>query len=681
MTDLSATHFHPNQRDRAEIAEKDPAQALIGSTLGHCRIIRELGRGAMGMVFEAEQVELGRRVALKLLHTPLGADPSAIQRFKREAQILASLAHPHVVRLYDFGIDGGKLYLAMEYVDGTDMAQFVDSHEITAAQTQRWMSQAASALAHAHGRGVLHRDVKPGNMFVLESGDLKLGDFGLARDEQGTRLTMSGAILGTPAFMSPEAALGNPATVASDIYSLGASCYEILAGRPPVVGDSLESMLLRLSNPRTKIAPLRQFAAQVSRGYQAIIMKCLRRDPAQRYRNADELVADLERLRMGDRPLAASHARARLRLQVLAAALLGATLLAGILWGVSRNDKTAPPAATPARLVQEPKQGKAAGTVIDALIRRGLQRSTRQISLEQDGSQMVLVEAGVFWMGSEETEWRRWLHEAVEGKRRETYEEFRNESPRHRVELRGYYIDKHPVTWGQYRKFITALKKHGSHPTPWCAEHCPESSHDISSRRRTPPGRRKSDRTILPGTWQIDRVPVTCVSWWDARAYASWAGKRLPTEAEWEKAARWDPATRHSRRYPWGDQWDASRCETIETWAKQILRSRHAALIYKRTDKLHRRACMIKPIGSHPTGASPCGAEEMAGTVWEWTTSFSGPYETSPKRDPQGPSTGISRVIRGGAWDWIRAKARPAHRNKRRPGFTRLYLGFRCVSR
>lgn len=289
---------------------------------------------------------------------------------------------------------------------------------------------------------------------------------------------------------------------------------------------------------------------------------------------------------------------------------------------------------------------------------------------ERDGAEMVLVPAGSFEMGSERSEWKKWMREAGSD-RLATY---RNEGPRHRVHLDAYYIDRFPVTWRRYRVFLAALRRLGRHPSPWChQDEPPRVGHDPSGRM--------ASATRSPSLWMKDDLPVVMVTWWDAHAYARWAGKGLPTEAQWEKAASWDPATGRSRRFPWGDRWEKGRCNTSETWTPRPWRDYERLYAFWRGDPLFHRRALLHPVGSFPGGASPCGAEEMAGGVWEWTSTWYEPrHRPDPASNPAGPSIGRDKVIKGSSWRWSAPVARAAFRWASSPGEVSLDMGFRCAS-
>ncbi len=266
--------------------------------LGDFRIVREVGRGGMGVVYEAEQISLKRRVALKVLRIGGVADQLALQRFQREAETVAGLHHTNIVPIFAIGCEEGIRYYAMQFVEGRDLASLAAEARAGYRQTApehvgRWGLQAAEALAHAHHHGVIHRDIKPSNLILDSNQRIWLTDFGLARRMDDASLSLTGALLGTPRYMSPEqaGAATRPVDHRTDIYSLGATLYELAAGRPLFEAETAHEILHRILHQEP--LALRQVAANIPRDLETIILKCLAKDPAQRYPTAQQLADDL----------------------------------------------------------------------------------------------------------------------------------------------------------------------------------------------------------------------------------------------------------------------------------------------------------------------------------------------------------------------------------------------------
>lgn len=287
-------------------AEASPGKAR---RLGDFRIIREVGRGGMGAVFEAEQISLGRRVALKILRFGGVSDPEAIERFKREAETVAKLHHTNIVPIFNVGSEQGVNYYAMQFIEGSSLAEVLAAKQgpIPASTVAEWGLQTAEALAHAHQRGVIHRDVKPSNLLLDKEQRLWLTDFGLARRLDDVTLSLTGALLGTPRYMSPEQAAAAHKRVdhRSDLFSLGATLYELLTEKPAFPGDTPHDVIQRILT--VEPSPIRELTSSVPRDLETIVMKCLAKEPRERYESAGDLAADL-RAFLDGRPIRARRA-------------------------------------------------------------------------------------------------------------------------------------------------------------------------------------------------------------------------------------------------------------------------------------------------------------------------------------------------------------------------------------
>ena len=300
--------------------------------VGDYELEEEIAHGAMGVVWRGRQVSLGRTVAVKLLLHGRYAAPGTVERFRREAQSAAALRHPHIVAVHEVGEEDGQHYIAMEHVAGSTLAQLLRGGPFPPRRAAEIARATAEAVAHAHERGVIHRDIKPSNLLLDPEGSPRLTDFGLAKPMDGSSdLTLSGQILGTPAYLPPEAAAGEEAGAAGDVYAIGAVLYEMLTGRPPFLAVSLPETL-RLIRDAEPVAP-RLLNRNVPRDLETIALKCLAKLPAQRLASADELAAELRRFLAGEpirtRPVGPAERLvkwARRRRQL--AALLLVTLLA-----------------------------------------------------------------------------------------------------------------------------------------------------------------------------------------------------------------------------------------------------------------------------------------------------------------------------------------------------------------
>jgi len=249
------------------------------------RLDNRIGAGGMGEVWQAFDEVLGRVVAVKAMLPEVADEPDFARRFQIEAQAMASVNHPAVASIHDYGRSDGVTFLVMEFIDGESLAQALRrSGRLTPAETMRLVAQAADGLQAVHDRGIVHRDIKPANLLIRRNGSLLITDFGISRSQDSTHLTVSGAILGTPTYLSPEQVLGKPATALSDVYSLGLTAYECLAGRRPFAGDNPYAVALQ----RLQVAPA-TLTGHVPGPMLTVVERALAVDPADRWPSAAAL--------------------------------------------------------------------------------------------------------------------------------------------------------------------------------------------------------------------------------------------------------------------------------------------------------------------------------------------------------------------------------------------------------
>jgi tRNA A-37 threonylcarbamoyl transferase component Bud32 len=258
---------------------------------GRYRLVRRIATGGMGEVWEADDTVLGRRVALKVLVEELAADKRATRRFVREARATARLTHPNVARVYDFGRDGEAPFLVMELLQGETLADRLAEGPLPPAEAARIAASVADALDAAHQLGIVHRDVKPANVMLTPAGDVKVMDFGIAAAADETHSTTGSGLYATVAYVSPERAAGEPATPASDVYSLGAVLYELLCGRPPFTGST--PALVARAHLHDPPPPVRQLAPWVPPRLAEAAEAALAKDPGRRPSSAAALAARL----------------------------------------------------------------------------------------------------------------------------------------------------------------------------------------------------------------------------------------------------------------------------------------------------------------------------------------------------------------------------------------------------
>jgi len=254
-----------------------------------------LGEGGMALVYRATDQRLGRQVAVKMLRPQYGADPGFVERFEQEAQSAAGLSHPNIAAVYDTGEDGETRFIVMELLKPFTLHDLIGrSHggRLSPEDTVRYGSQIASAVAHAHSRGVVHRDIKPHNILFTDDGLVKVTDFGIARALAATSGTATGTILGSPSYISPEQASGVVAGPTSDIYSLGVVLYEMLTGQPPYRGEQPVAIAVQHLNSRPQ--PPSERVPGIPPSLEQVVLRAMARRPEERYQSADALKLALE---------------------------------------------------------------------------------------------------------------------------------------------------------------------------------------------------------------------------------------------------------------------------------------------------------------------------------------------------------------------------------------------------
>jgi serine/threonine protein kinase len=341
-----------NAKPTSGVKEAVRAATMLGE-LGDYELLEEIGRGAQGVVFRARQKSLNRTVALKVISLGQWASKAHLKRFRREAEAAASLDHPSIVPIYEVGERDGSCYFSMKFVEGGQLDEVVRRTPMSIRQAVELIAKVARTVHHAHEHGILHRDIKPGNILLDAKGDPHLTDFGLARlVESESSVTQTLDVLGTPSYMAPEQAVGNNAAVSSatDVYGLGAVLYQLLTGHPPFAGGTTYETIKLLED--TEPRPPRLLNPKVDRDLSTICLKCLEKDPKQRYSSALALVEDLEHW-LNHEPIQARHtglfARGRKWVRrnptsaLLAASLIALAAAAG--WIVWKSEMIARPLA------------------------------------------------------------------------------------------------------------------------------------------------------------------------------------------------------------------------------------------------------------------------------------------------------------------------------------------------
>jgi len=275
---------------------------MVIEKLGRYVIVEEIGQGAMGVVYKAVDPLIDRTVAIKTINLDLSKEELANfeKRFQREVQSAGKLNHPNIVTVYDVGRTEGVAYMAMEFLEGKELREILDSGVVLPIdKVMHITTQVAEGLGFAHEHGIVHRDVKPSNVMVLKNGLVKITDFGIAQMSSATR-TISGMVMGSPKYMSPEQVVGQAVDGRSDIFSLGVMLYEMLTGKTPFSGDNISAIMYQILNDEP--IPPRTFNQSIPESINFIVLKALSKHPDQRYQNAKEMARDLKRYKSLDIP-------------------------------------------------------------------------------------------------------------------------------------------------------------------------------------------------------------------------------------------------------------------------------------------------------------------------------------------------------------------------------------------
>lgn len=556
----------------------------VGDQISSYTLVRKIAAGGMGEVWEAFDTTLKRPVAIKCVQEHASADPSFVQRFRIEAQTLARLHHPGIVSVYSCVEVGDRAYLVMELVHGRTLGEIVrTSGPRSVGQCVEWFKQAASALSYAHANGVCHRDIKPSNIMIDENSNVHLIDFGIALSANAeARLTRTGDVVGTAAYMAPEQYRFGEADYRSDVYSLALTMYFAMTG--------INSA--RYDDGSHAYEPLDQFPA----GIDGLMRKCLNVYPDCRFSDGEELAAELTAVGLIRLRRSSPHSNRLLVYAVAAVALIGVGMLGTL--AMLRARPSPPRNAASSQTIHEPNTVSVetpptprVNPLPSDTVAQAAQNTMPEPSMTpppaanpSDESQlativksdMVRVPEGDFTAGMDEADVPEALHE-ITGWQQLT------QGARRRVFVAEFKIDRYEVTNAEYAQFVRETGR--ACPPHW-------------TNGMLPPG--------------MENHPVVNVTYADAEAFAEWAGKRLPTADEWEKAARGTDA----RLYPWGNQYDGSYCNTGQVVADGTCN-----------------------VDSFPGDQSPYGIVGMGGNAAEWTS--------TSQTDAEGNK---GRVICGGSW-------------------------------
>lgn len=622
-----------------------PTPSWIGQTIGRrYKIENLLGQGGMSAVYKGTDPNLRRPVAIKLIHPHLATDAEFVRRFEEEAAAVAQLRHPNIIQVYDFNHDDDTYFMVLEFIAGESLFQRLtqlhrQGQRLPMPEAIRLLTAICEAVQYAHDRNLIHRDLKPANVMINPAEQPILMDFGIAKIVGGARNTATGALVGTPTYISPEQVRGEALDHRVDIYALGVILYEMIAGRVPFDSDSaLSIMLMHVNEP---VPDIRQLNRNVPTGLIAVIEKALAKQPAHRFQSAREMAAALKpylppRERTQPVPRVDSPPpppylrtsrdagprtlvqRPRNWLPILAslAAIFGIglilfTLIAVYVGSIFINGfqptriavATQPNTEIPITQTESATLTTAPGATVTPVAATDPPPPPTPTLIPTDiptPEGMGLIPFGFFQMGSNDR---------------------RDEQPEHPALLDAYYLDLTEVTNGAYRQCVEA-------------------------------GGCSSTGAFALTRPAFAEYPVIQVNWDQAKTYCAWAGKRLPTEAEWEYAA----SGPDNFKWPWGNEFDAELSAAS--------------------------APDVQPVGSYPAGASPFGIVDLAGNVAEWVLDQYSPtfYTDSPLTNPLNLAGRDQQVYRGGSYGNVEGSFYTTSRRYFRPAaFSDVDIGFRCA--
>ncbi len=671
-----AAHNTASDAPAPAAAQADPLLSLLRpphadgelGRLAHFAVTRLLGRGGMGAVFAADDLLLHRKVALKVMRPELTARPEARERFLREAQTAGGLEHDHVITVHHVAEDNGVWFIAMPLLKGEALdARLAREGRLPIPAVLKIGRETADGLAAAHSQGLIHRDIKPGNLWLEGTGEaggvgfrrVKILDFGLARAVQDDQhLTADGGVLGTPAYMAPEQAAGEEVDHRTDLFSLGVVLYRCCAGELPFSGPNTMATLSALA---TKDAvPVGEKNPAVPAALADLIMGLLAKTAGDRPQSATEVAETLRRIEqehatvIAQAPPPAPRRRrvSALTLCVAALLVLGLAAVAAVIVVKVRTPdgkETEVTAPTGSKVAVDPKGG------VKVTLPGEAPAAAPDEITNSIGMKLKLIKPGTFTMGSPKEE---------EGRRHD-------EGPQHEVEItKAFYMGAYPVTKGQFAAFVqddgyqTDAEKDGK--GGW------------GLNLATAAWEQKPENTWRhPRFPQVDDHPVVEVSWNDATAFCAWLSKKegksyeLPTEAEWEYACRAGTTTRF-----WCGDTDASLKGNANIADASLHASCPGATWAVAWDDGH---AFTSPVGTFK--ANPWGLYDMHGNVWQWCADGYDKYQERYIKDPKGKESANSRVLRGGSWRVDPRNCRSAHRYNFVPAYRFDYDGFRVVLR
>jgi len=605
---------------------------MIDKQLGDYKITRSLGKGGFGSVWQATSSD-GNLVALKVLNPQVLENEKVVRKFFHEAMILAKLDHPNICKLLEFFPDGNNYCIVMEYVKGTELKKLLQQQKILPFDLAfKIAKQTLEGFQYANNSGILHRDIKPANIMVDKHGNSKIMDFGIAKMSTAASHDTAASMLSI--FYVPPERLDKSREIdaRSDIYSLGLVFYEMFAGRRPFAATETAQIMFCHLNEIPE--PPSKYAANLPPEVSHAILKALEKDPDDRFpdfkefNNAlgapegeiddDTYTVDLDKgtILVGVDTFPVVD-KTKKPLALIASVLAILAILGGGVYYFLTKGSAPSSVKTPTTIKQLPiDQPPIPGAVKNA-------KGFWEIKHPVDASAMVLIPSGEFTMGSDK---------------------YAAEKPVQQIYLDNYYIDKYLVTNRQFQKFVeetgyeTDAEKEGAGMVR------------IGRRWKKVPGTNWKMPDGFATIEGKENHPVSQVSYNDALAYCQWAKKDLPTEAQWERAARGPSG--------WEYPWDKDPNDTLANFDNIV--------------------GTTTPVDQYDKGQSYYGLHDMAGNVYQWAKDW---YDTGQREtvNPTGPESGTEHIIKGGSFTEGMESLRSANRDRYEPNYSSFLFGFRCA--
>ena len=700
------------ERPTTGVTSLQNPETMLRQALGDkYEVLDIVGKGGMATVYKAVQKSLGRTVALKVVHQNLVHDQEFVQRFLREAQVSASLSHPNIVTVHDVGSVGPVHYMAMEFLEGNDLHQMVKANgALPQESVVKWTIPIAEALDYIHSQNLLHRDIKASNILITKDGRPVLMDFGIAHAADGTKLTQTGTVIGTPEYMSPEQAQGKSLDHCSDLYSLGVVMYECLTGKVPFKGDNPLTTIHLLTN--TDPETLGSLNKKVPNWLNTIVLKLLAKEPPQRFKDGKELSGALK-------------AKKGVRFETTTAASSSEEKVQNTGQVKKQSEKSKPPKVLPWLIVlvalvtivfagkyfydqngkvQAEITTRTEQVVVTNKSQPGVSAENKKKKVTTEDLQKAgeYEKAGDYQMGKKEysaaldnynkalallpgnplftakkddaesaikqqqDEEKRKAEEAARKEReRKATEERRQERERLAKERQRQEAARKQAILDKYGMVLVQGGSFQMGSTSSYADGDEQSMHMVTlssfyiSKFELTKSLWQEIMGSNPSRLKGNQNPVEQVSWNDVQDFLRKLNQktdmdfRLPTEAEWEFAARGGNKSK-------GYTYSGGNSISDVGWYGDNSDGK-------------------KPVGKKEP--NELGLYDMSGNVYEWCSDWydSGYYNSSETQNPKGPSLGSERVARGGSWISIARCCRVAYRYYNGPDDRDYYVGFRLA--